>query len=414
MIDITKIKYQLIIMTEDSKKYDISECLESLGWEENENELATRITFNACNKKIGNHRISSLAKPGCMVFVYAKSNLKKEEVARGYITDWKPTLSGQTEKFEATCYDELYNLQQSQDNIYYAAGISTKSAIKKIFDAWKIPLGKYDGPDVTHGKLIYKSESLSEALLDILEDAKKKGGEKAIIRAEKGKVNILKQGSNKIVYRFEADNTVLTNLSMSTAELVTRVKIISNGDDDKRSKVEAVINGLTEYGIRQKIYVRNKEDSLSDAKKAAQDIINEKGKVQKEISVQVPDVPCIRKGDLVQLNVGTLKGNYLVKSIQHDADNISMSMELKKVSSLPGTKKPDKEGTKDSYNVGDIVEFKGGTHYISSSSGAKGSNAKAGKAKITNKNTSGAHPWHLIHVDSKSNVYGWVNEGTFE
>ena len=68
-----------------------------------------------------------------------------------------------------------------------------------------------------------------------------------------------------------------------------------------------------------------------------------------------------------------------------------------------------------SYNVGDIVNFKGGTHYVSSYPDAKGYNARAGKAKITIKNGSGkAHPWHLIHVDGGSNVYGWVDDGTFE
>ena len=70
---------------------------------------------------------------------------------------------------------------------------------------------------------------------------------------------------------------------------------------------------------------------------------------------------------------------------------------------------------KKDYNVGDIVNFKGGTHYVSSYSGSKGYNARAGKAKITIKNGSGkAHPWHLIHTDSGSNVYGWVDNGTFE
>lgn len=76
-------------------------------------------------------------------------------------------------------------------------------------------------------------------------------------------------------------------------------------------------------------------------------------------------------------------------------------------------KKSDKKG-KD-YQVGDIVNFKGGAHYVSSYPGAKGYEARAGKAKITNKDGSGkAHPWHLIHADSGSNVYGWVDDGTFE
>ena len=71
--------------------------------------------------------------------------------------------------------------------------------------------------------------------------------------------------------------------------------------------------------------------------------------------------------------------------------------------------------TKNSYSVGDIVNFHGGTHYYSSYPGAKGYSARAGKAKITIANGSGkVHPWHLIHTDSGSNVYGWVDDGTFD
>ena len=64
--------------------------------------------------------------------------------------------------------------------------------------------------------------------------------------------------------------------------------------------------------------------------------------------------------------------------------------------------------------VGDTVDFHGGTHYVSSFPGSKGYAAKAGKAKITIKDGPGqAHPWHLIHADSGSNVYGWVDDGSF-
>lgn len=75
-------------------------------------------------------------------------------------------------------------------------------------------------------------------------------------------------------------------------------------------------------------------------------------------------------------------------------------------------------GGKKSYKVGDIVNFHGGTHYVSSWPGSRGYSARAGKAKITLgpdcKGNGKAHPWHLIHTGSDSNVYGWVNEGTFD
>lgn len=51
--------------------------------------------------------------------------------------------------------------------------------------------------------------------------------------------------------------------------------------------------------IRQRIYTRGKDESLADAKSAAQEILDEDGKIKKEIKVQSPDVPFVRKGDLV-------------------------------------------------------------------------------------------------------------------
>ena len=413
MIDISKIKYRLVVMTESKKQYNIKEFVEDLVWEENDGELATRISFTAKNEKTSAGLISSLAKPGCLVGVFATDGSIDEEVARGYVTDWKPLLSGSKDKVDITCYDELYNLEESQDLIYYSSGIGTKSAITQIFDNWQIPTEKYDGPDVTHGKLAYKTESLADVLLDILDDAKKKGGGDAFIRAAKGKVSVLQWGSNKTVYHFEADNTKQVSHKMSTAGMITRVKVIGQEDDDGRSSVEAVVNGQTKFGIRQKIYVRGKDDSVSDAQSAAQDIINDKGQVDEEITVQSPDVPFVRKGDLVHITAGTLNDYYFVKGIRHNADSMSMTMDLKKAVAEPVVQ--NHQSAPKSYNVGDIVNFKGGTHYVSSYPGAKGYNARAGKAKITIKNGSGkAHPWHLIHVDSGSNVYGWVDDGTFE
>lgn len=415
MIDVANIKYCLVVMTEDKKQYNIKEFVENLGWEENDGELAVRISFTAKNDKTSAGLISSLAKPGCLVGIFASHGSTDEEVARGYITDWKPTLSGNKDKFDVICYDELYNLQESQELIYYSSGIGTKSAITKIFDDWQIPMDKYEGPDVTHGKLAYKTEMLSDVLLDILDDAKKKGGGSAMIRAAKGKVSVIEWGSNTTVYHFEADNTKQVSHKKSTSGMITRVKIIGQEDDDGRSSVEAVVNGLTKFGVRQKIYIRGKDDSVSDAQSAAQEIIDEKGQVKEDITVQAPDVPFIRKGDLVHMTVGTLKDYYYVKGIRHDADSGSMTMDLKKA--VTEVIK-NNQVTKKSYNVGDIVYFKGGTHYVSSWPGAKGYPAKAGKARIhlgpNCKGNGKAHPWSLIHIDSSSNVYGWVDEGTFE
>lgn len=413
MINTANIKYRLILITEDGKRHDITDFIENLGWEENERELAARISFTAKNDYWDHGSVSSLVKPGCLVVVLAEHGSVSEEVVRGTVTDWKPTASGSSDKLDITCYDELYQLQKSQDNIYFSAGITTRSAIDSLCSDWGIPVETYEGPDVTHDKLTFKTQSLANVLLDILEDAKKKGGGEAVIRARAGKMSVVRPGSNPDVYHFAADQVKTCSYKMSTSEMVTRVKVIGRQDDEGRSSVEATVNGLTQYGIRQKIYVREKDKSLEEAQTAAQEILNENGNVKEDMTIQAPDIPFIRKGDRVHLTLGTLDGYYVVKGIRHDADSVTMNLDLEKEKT---EEIKENEVVKQGYDIGDEVYFKGGIHYISSYRNAKGYRVGPGRARITKKNGSGkAHPWHLVYINwSETHVYGWVDDGSFE
>ena len=59
--------------------------------------------------------------------------------------------------------------------------------------------------------------------------------------------------------------------------------------------------------------------------------------------------------------------------------------------------------------IGAVVNFTGNRHYVSSTSD-KGYNTKSGPGRITAINQGAKHPYHLIHTDSTTNRYGWVNE----
>jgi N-acetylmuramoyl-L-alanine amidase CwlA len=63
--------------------------------------------------------------------------------------------------------------------------------------------------------------------------------------------------------------------------------------------------------------------------------------------------------------------------------------------------------------VGDIINFLGGKHYTSAN-GDKGKEVNAGPAKITNYVEGAKHPYHVIHTDKSSTVYGWVNADRIE
>lgn len=410
MIDIATVKYRVIVVDNKKNRYNITDYLENLGWQENEGEISMQTSFTVRNDKTSKGYLSKLIRPGTLIIVSAKHGSKKyKEVARGCVVTWNPTNQNSSHDLKCTCYDDLYNLQKSQDDFYFRSGTGTKTRIQKVLKKWKIPVGSYKGSNKKHGKKKYQGKYLSDILLDILDDAVKKGGKKCILRMKEGKVTVVSRGSNSEIFVFKTNNTKVVSNSQSTANLVTRVKVIGKSKKKGKTRVIATINGLTKYGVRQRIYTRGTDETIKQAKKAAKEILDESGDIKQDITVQGPDVPYIRKGDMVYMQVGSVKGYYYVKGIQHDADTMSMTMSIEPTEKKSSSK--DKENSSGSHKVGDVVDFKGGTHYVSST-GLKGYSAKAGKAKITKKNTAGKHPYHLIHTDSKSNVYGWVDEDT--
>ena len=398
--------YTLVIVAEDGTQYDVSEFAEDLGWEENEKELALSMSFTVGTE---NAELASLIKIGCIAAVLTEG----QERARAVISRARVKISSGREVRVVTAYDELHPLQTSEDQFLFPAGQSTKSIITQILDEWGIPLGKYSGANVTHERLVYRSGTLAETILDILDDAEKKGGERSILRATQGQVEVITRGGNETVYELDEGDTISVEHETDITGLVTRVKVRGQSSDEEGiPPVEATVNGLTQFGIRQKIVHREKDATVAEARAAAQKILDQDGKIKRTQSVTAPDAADLRKGDRVYVNVGEVSGYFYANGVKHDAAAGTMTLELEECEAQQVSE--GKQEAKKEYNVGDVVQFHGGTHYVTSYPDAKGYSAKAGSAKITIKNGSGkAHPWHLIHTDGTSNVYGWVDEGTF-
>lgn len=60
-------------------------------------------------------------------------------------------------------------------------------------------------------------------------------------------------------------------------------------------------------------------------------------------------------------------------------------------------------------SVGDTVQFAGGPHYASASANSSSSSPKAGPAKVTAISKGAKHPYHIVHTNGQSSVYGWVD-----
>lgn len=201
-----------------------------------------------------------------------------------------------------------------------------------------------------------------------------------------------------------------------------------SGEDNTEISVYLGLKKEDAHGSRV-LKINETADNVSDAYYKAAAAVNKSNEKATTISGRIWPNPEICAGVCVTISeMGKMDGKYFVeKSTMEVSDNgTKQSVELHKCqqrlsySPYSTERKAFVKNTieKKDYKVGDIVNFHGGTHYASSYPGAKGYSARAGKAKITlAPNCAGngkAHPWHLIHTDSTSNVYGWVDEGTFD
>lgn len=61
-----------------------------------------------------------------------------------------------------------------------------------------------------------------------------------------------------------------------------------------------------------------------------------------------------------------------------------------------------------SITIGDNVQFTGSRHYTNGDA-SNGKVARQGPARVTDYRPQYKHPYHVVHTDNSSNVYGWVN-----
>ena len=413
MINPMLYKYTVLLMTEDGSKEDITNYVSELTWDEEEDQLPIRISITAKNNDTVVGWLSDVAIPGCWIGVLASYNGgKNAEICRGKIIDWNPSAKSGGFTLQLKCYDILYDLNESQDNIYYSRGKKTKSVITKILKKWKVKIAEYSGPNVKHSKIVYKSEKIGTAIIKILKDARKRGGKDAYLRSVGTKVSVLSYGDNSDVYVLSEEQH-MTDIkhSISTAGMVTRVKVYGKQKKSGKASVKATVDGDTEYGIRQKIVSMSNKEKLKDAKKEAKQIIEDDGDPKETLTVTVPDMPILRKGHLVYVEASTVEsGKYYVVGASHSVASKTMRLTL-----VNYDKKKGVDGNNKKYKVGDKVTFTGSKQYNSRKKGAKSHKVKgSGKAKITKIKLGSAHPYYLVTRNSKKcNVKGWVDEGTF-
>lgn len=327
MIEIQKITYRVVAVTAEGEQLDLTDITHALGWSEGEKELSARITLKLANVEYGGKLVSEMVQPFTPIFIYAGSD-SLAEVIRGTVQKWSMRETNGEMFLEIEAADEVQALRHNQSEKYFTDGHTSTAILEEILNEWGVP-HELQITDVAHGKKVYRKKYLIDMINDVLKDLKEKGGGVYFVRAKEGVVQIIPRGTNETTYHFDmADNLTRTHESFDVSKIVTRILVVAKSKEEGHQKIESTVDGKIDLGVRQIIYERGDKETPEEAETAAKKILEEQGDVERETTIESPDVPSIRKGDRIRVKSSSGESYFFIKSIRHNAASQRMTMEL--------------------------------------------------------------------------------------
>lgn len=319
-------------------------------------------------------------------------------------------------------YDNGIYLSNNRDTFCYEN--KTADAIfKDVCTRFGLPMGEvaacsYAIPDLTKSKT-----TAWDAIADALSLEFDNTGRRYYVFSEKGVLSLRRRRDNITQWVLEVNaNISRYTLDKSIEKVRTRIKLLSSeGTVLAEAKDEALEKKI---GIMQEIETPDESLNSAQINELANSLLAEQKLPTKTLSLNnvlgLTDV-ISGIGCFVIIPHTDLNRTLYVEQDSHTFTGDSHFMALKLVFASDAGKDdedPAQEHTGE-YNVGDVVNFNGGYHYVSSTAKSPvGGNRKAGPARIEHKKIGAPHPYSLVggaynNLDGDSNVYGWVDEGSF-
>lgn len=390
--------------------YDVSNMFEEITWSGRKGAAPRSVSITLMDDDGYNHsRVTVDCANGDQCVFYEGG----KELFRGIITSHKQSNS---KKLVVKAYDNAYYLANNKDSFCY-----TNKTATDIFNDCMSRLGmtgnavdtSYVIPELPKAKTTYY-----DVMLDALSTTYKATGERYYISSENGTIYLRKRVENAMQWVLEAgssqSNLTSYEYSKSIEKIRTRVRLLS--------KEDAIVYEKANTELESKIGTFMEVKSVDDSYTAAQmqelveSIFDEKGTPEQSLKVSGMGVSEAVSGKCVYVIIPHLglKRSFFIDEDTHKYTRESHTMTLKLNFAEPVTKSSGSTQTSSEHKIGDVVQFNGGYHYVNSTaSKPTGSRCNAGPAKITYIAKGKAHPWHLEHTDSKSRVFGWVDDGTF-
>lgn len=398
-----------LIIIKGEQGYDVTQLVEQAKWKGRKGSSSRTLDVTLIDDDGYKHARSGIDVEQGHQCIFSYDGV---ELFRGIIMSQTQT---QAKKLQFTAYDNGIYLANNKDTFCY----ENKTASEIFQDCcarFNLPVGEvakcsYKIPELTKSKT-----TAFDAIADALSLDFDATGIRHYVASDKGKLNLLTRRENILQWVIEVgQNLTSYSYSRSIEDIKTRVKMVSKEGTTVAEKSNAELE--KRIGIFQEIDQPDESLTAAQVNDLIASIMEEKGTPQRTLSVEAVGIAEVISGIGVYIIIPELEISrtfYVDEDTHTFKDNEhTMSLKLNYANDLAKEEKGAEDSSKD-YKVGDVVQFNGGYHYVSSTaSNPTGSKCAAGPAKITLIAKGAKHPWHLIHTDSSTRVYGWVDDGTF-
>lgn len=401
----------LIIIKGDQQGYDVTQLVEQIKWSGRKGSSSRTLSVTLVDDDGYKHARSGIDVEQGHQCLF---NYNGQELFRGIIMT---QTQNNRKRLTFKAYDNGIYLANNKDTFTYE-NKTASDVFRDCYTRFGLPMGEvaectYKIPELTKPKTT-AFDTIADALsLDF--DAT---GIRHYVSSAKGKLSLLTRRENIMQWVIEVGQNLSNyTYTRSIEKIKTRVKMVSKEGTTLAEKANA---GLEEkIGVFQEIDKPDESLTSAQINDLIESILDEKSTPERTLDVEAMGISDVISGIGVYIIIPELElsRTFYVDSDTHTfKDNLhTMSLKLNYANDLAKAGKGggDSGGGKD-YKVGDVVQFNGGPHYVSSvASNPTGSPCAAGPAKITLIAKGAKHPWHLIHTDSSTRVYGWVDDGTF-
>ena len=402
----------------DSEGRDITQLVESISWAGRRGSPSRTLTVNLMDDDGYWHERSGIDIEDGWQCIFT---FEGAELFRGIFMTQSVS---QAKTGQLKAYDNGIYLSNNRDTFVYESK-TADAVFKDVCSRFGIPTGdvaacSYSIPDLTKKKAT-GWDTIEDALSLEFDNT----GSRFYVVSEKGTLALRKRQENILQWVLETGaNISKYKFSKSIENVRTRIKLLSDEGKVLAQESDAALE--KKIGIMQEIDTPDETLNSAQITALAKSMLAEKKVPQRTLSLSnllgIPDV-IAGVGVFVIIPHIDISRTFYVDSDTHTfKDNQhTMSLQLSWVSDMkPKQEDAAAEETPKDYKKGDIVNFNGGNHYVSSTASSPTGGARsAGQAEITHTAPGAAHPYHLIggaynsKVSGSCNVYGWVDAGTF-